>query len=134
LLADVLALSGQRDEALAVLDEVLEFSHATGACWMDAELHRKKGELFAACTDSDDIQAEREFCQAIEIARSQSAKLFELRAATSLARLWSVKGRYTAAQELLRPTYTWFSEGADTPDLLEARSLLAELDVTFSAA
>jgi predicted ATPase len=127
LLADVLALSGQQDEALAVLNDVLEFSRATGACWMDAELHRKKGELLLASALGNGAEAEREFRHAIDIAHNQSARLFELRAATSLARLWSVRGRCAAARELLWPIYAWFSERGDIPDLLEARALLAEL-------
>ena len=115
LLADVLAWSGQRDEALAVLDEVLEFSRATGACWMDAELHRKKGELLLARTGIDDAQAEQEFLRALDIARDQSARLFELRAATSLARLWSASGRRAAAQELLRPITCLVQRGDGRP-------------------
>ncbi|HME25821.1 MAG TPA: AAA family ATPase [Acetobacteraceae bacterium] len=134
LLSDILALSGQRDEALAMLDEVLEFSRATGACWLDAELLRKKGELLLASAGGNDAQAEQEFRHAIDIARSQSAKLFELRAATSLARLWSDQGRRATARELLRPIYGWFSQGADTPDVREARSLLVELDEAPSPA
>ena len=134
LLADVLALSGQRDEALVVLDEVLEFSHATGACWMDAELHRKKGELLLARTGPDDARAEQELCQAISIAREQSAKLFELRAGSSLARLWSARGRRAAAQDLVGSTLAWFGEGTDVPDVLEARELLAGLGAMSSPA
>ena len=127
LLADVLALSGQYDEALAVLDEILEFSRATGACWMDAELHRKKGELLLARTGIDGAQAEQEFRHALDIARDQSAKLLELRAATDLARLWSANGRRTGAVELLRPITAWFDERTDVPDVREARALLAKL-------
>jgi class 3 adenylate cyclase/tetratricopeptide (TPR) repeat protein len=134
LLSDVLALSGRRAEALAMLEEVLEFSRATSACWLDAELHRKKGELLLARTDTDAAQAEQEFRQAIDIARNQAARLFELRAVTSLARLWSVRGRRAEALELLRPIHDWFSEGADIPDVQEARALLVDLDATPSSA
>jgi class 3 adenylate cyclase/tetratricopeptide (TPR) repeat protein len=129
LLTDILALSGRRDEAFAMLEEVLQFSRDTEARWLDAELHRKKGELLIACSDTEPAQAEQEFRQAIDIARKQSARLFELRAATSLARLWSVGGRREAALELLRPLYAWFGEGADIPDLREAREVLAGPDV-----
>jgi tetratricopeptide (TPR) repeat protein len=132
LLADVLALSGQRDEALAVLDEVLEFSRATGACWMDAELHRKKGELLLARTGTDDARAEQEFCQAISIAREQSAKLLELRAATSLARLRSDRSSGAAAAELLRPLLAWFNDGPEIPDVRDARAVLADLGTMSS--
>ena len=71
-------------------------------------------------------QAEQEFRHAIDIARHQSAKMFELRAATALARLWSVRGRRAAAQELLRPFHTWLRDQADVPDVREARELLAD--------
>jgi predicted ATPase len=134
LLVDVLALLGQRDEALAVLDEVLEFSRATGACWMDAELHRKKGELLLACAHGNDALAEQEFRHAINIARNQSARLFELRATTGLARLWSAQDRRSAAYELLRPICAWFDETAEVPDIREARLLLAELATALSSA
>jgi class 3 adenylate cyclase/tetratricopeptide (TPR) repeat protein len=130
LLSDILALSGRRAEALAMLEDVLAFSRSTEAWWLDAELHRKKGELLLACSDTGAAQAEQEFYQAIDIARKQSARLFELRAATSLARLWSVGGRREAALELLRPLYSWFDEGADISDLREAREVLAGQDGT----
>ena len=83
LLTDILALSGRRDEALALLDEVPEFSGKTGARWLDAELHRRKGELILASENSDTEQAEQAFRQAIDIGREQSARLFESRAATA---------------------------------------------------
>ena len=134
LLSDILALSGRRVEALAMLDEVLEFSRSTRACWLDAELHRKKGELLLEGINTDAAQAEQELCQAIRIARDQSAKLFELRASTSLARQWSARGRHAAAQETLRPTLAWFDEAVDTPDLRDARELLTRLDATLSPA
>jgi class 3 adenylate cyclase/tetratricopeptide (TPR) repeat protein len=134
LYSDVLALSGRCGEALAMVEEVLEFSRGTQACWLDAELHRKKGELLLAGTDADAAQAEQEFGYAIDIARNQAAKLFELRAATSLARLWSMQGRRVVADELLRPIYARFGEGADIPDVREARELLEGLDVASSTA
>jgi class 3 adenylate cyclase/tetratricopeptide (TPR) repeat protein len=127
LLSDALALAGRRDEALAMLDEVLRFSRETDAGWLDAELHRKKGELLASL-DADAGQAEQEFLQAIDIAHDQSARLFELRAAVGLARLCSARGRQAAARDLLRRIYAWFGEGTDVPDVQEARALLAEMD------
>ena len=134
LLADVLAMSGQREEALAMLDEVLAFSRATGACWMDAELHRKKGESLLALRGTSDAGAEQEFRHALDIARNQSAKLFELRAATGLARLWSTQGKLDQARDLLRSICAGFAQGVETPDLREARLLLAELAGTLPAA
>jgi tetratricopeptide (TPR) repeat protein len=129
LLTDILALSGRRDEALALLDDVLEFSGKTGARWLDAELHRRKGELILASENSDTEQAEQAFRQAIDIGREQSARLFELRAATSLARLLLARGKPATARQLLQPLLTWFSEAADLPDVREASALLAELEV-----
>ena len=72
-------------------------------------------------------EAEALFHQALEIARRQEAKTFELRAATSLARLWQRQGKRDAAHDLLAPLYAWFTEGFDTRDLIEAKALLAEL-------
>jgi class 3 adenylate cyclase/tetratricopeptide (TPR) repeat protein len=128
LMSDVLVLLGRHGEALTMLEQVLEFSRQTEACWLVAELHRKKGELLLACAETNSAWAEQEFRQAIDIARSQSAKLFELRAATNLARLWSVQGRRAAAQTLLQPVHAWFTERPEIPDVRESRALLATLD------
>jgi tetratricopeptide (TPR) repeat protein len=133
LLADVLALSGQHEEALAGIDEVLTFSRATGACWMDAELHRKKGELILSLNDQDEAQAQQEFYHAIEIARDQSAKLFELRAATSLARLWSKQGKLGQGRDLLKPRCAELVQDVKFADLLDARSLLEQLGENLTA-
>jgi predicted ATPase len=78
-------------------------------------------------TGHDPAAAEHCFCQAIEFAREQSGKFWELRAAISLARLWREQGKRHAARDLLVPTYGWFAEGFDTPVLKEAKALLAEL-------
>ena len=75
----------------------------------------------------DEAHAEASFQNAIEIARRRSARLLELRAATSLARLWRRQGKRTAARALLTPVYGWFTEGFDTPDLMEAKALLDEV-------
>jgi class 3 adenylate cyclase/tetratricopeptide (TPR) repeat protein/energy-coupling factor transporter ATP-binding protein EcfA2 len=128
LLSDILTLSSQHAEALAMLDEVLEFSRNTRACWLDAELHRKKAELLLLGEVVDVARAEQEFRQAIDVARQQSAKLFELRAAIGLARLWSKQGQRARARELLHPLSAWFSKTRDIPDVREARALLAGLD------
>jgi predicted ATPase len=74
----------------------------------------------------DDGAAEASFCEAISIAKHQSAKTFELRAATSMARLWCDQGKRKQARELLAPVYGWFTEGFDTRDLKEAKALLEE--------
>jgi predicted ATPase len=90
-----------------------------------AELHLRKGELLLALSVAD--KAERSFREALAVARDQSAKLWELRAAISLARLWRNQGKRDEARELLAPVYGWFSEGFDTPDLKDAKALLDEL-------
>ena len=94
----------------------------------EAELHRLGGKLRLARDPAVASQvAERSFLHAIDIARAQQAKSWELRAATSLARLWGEQGRRTEAQELLAPIYGWFTEGFDTADLKEAKELLDHL-------
>ena len=127
LLADALSLVGQCEEALASLHEGLAVTACTGEAWFDAELHRLRGELLLKPHEPDPLQAEQELRTAIDIARGQSAKLFELRAATSLARLWSGQGRRAEARELLARVYGWFTEGFASLDLQQARSVLADL-------
>ena len=117
LLSDILALSGRRAEALALLDEVLEFSRKTGARYLDAELYRRKGELLLTYANGNADRAEQAFRQAIEVAREQSARLFELRAATSLARVLLARGNPEAARELLRPLLVWFSDATHLADV-----------------
>jgi predicted ATPase len=99
LMSDVLAWAGRPSEAMATLNEALALSASTGIRWFGAELHRRKGQLQL----SDSAVAEQEFRRAIEIARNQSAKLFELRASVSLARLWLQQARRASAQALLAP-------------------------------
>jgi len=89
--------------------------------------NRLHGEFLLQGNEPDPVQAERELRAAIGVARSQSAKLFELRAATSLARLWSGQGRRAEARELLAPVYDWFAEGFGSVDLQKTRAVLAEL-------
>ena len=116
-------------EALAKIEEVLEFSRRTGASWLDAELHRKKGELLLVVADADGAQAEQEFACAINIARKQAAKLLELRAATTLARLWAIQGKRSSAQVLLQPICAQFGKDVDVPDVRDANALLADTKV-----
>ena len=92
-----------------------------------AEAYRLQGELLQRQAVPDAAQAEACFHQALAIARRQQAKSWELRAATSLARLWQRQGKRAEARELLAPVYGWFTEGFDTADLQEARALLEEL-------
>jgi predicted ATPase len=95
-------------------------------------LHRKRGELLLAGTEADGAQAEQEFGRAIEIARDQAAKLFELRAATSLARVWSNQGKRREAQQLLQPICSEFGPVGAIRDVLEADALLADLQLDSS--
>src|SRR6185436_1233401 len=94
--------------------------------WWDAELHRVRGELLLA-SGADPDEGEAAYTRAIEIARTQQARSLELRAATSLARLWRTQGRAEDARRLLQSLYSWFTEGFDTMDLREAKALLDEL-------
>ena len=124
-LAEGLARHGDRAAALAALREGSETACATGEHMWDAELHRLAGTVLLAENQLDEAQASLR--QAIRIAQAQQAKSLELRAATSLARLWGEKGRRAEARDLLAPVYGWFTEGFETPDLKEAKTLLDEL-------
>jgi predicted ATPase len=124
LLAAAYEIAGQVEESLAVLDDALQIAERTGEHWVSAELYRRKGHLLLRQGHS---AAERFYCRAMSIAEAQGAKLWELRAAVSLARLWGDQGRRAEARDLLAPVYNWFTEGFDTPDLKEAKTLLDEL-------
>ena len=93
----------------------------------EGEIPRLKGELLLACSAEHATEAETCFLQALDIARRQQAKSWELRTAMSLARLWQQQGKRDEARELLVPIYGWFTEGFDTVDLQEAKALLEEL-------
>jgi DNA-binding SARP family transcriptional activator len=126
LLARACAAAGQPEEGLEAIEQGLTESLHNNERWWDAELHRLRGKLI--WTLNAELEAvESAFRRAIEIAQSQQAKSLELRAATSLARLWQATARPEAARELLAPLYAWFSEGFDTPDLQKAQALIAEL-------
>jgi predicted ATPase len=127
LLADAYRKEGQVKEGLMVIIEELDRTQITGERYYDAELHRVKGELFLRQTGADEDQAETCFRKALEVARSQSAKSLELRAAMSLSRLWQRQGKREEARQLLAEVYGWFTEGFDTADLKAAKALLDEL-------
>ncbi len=149
LLAEAYGKVGQTEEGLAVLAEALATVDKTGGHFSEAELYRLKGQLMLQSQSSPrqvktgqdksedtgpqpptpDPQAEVEACflKAIDIARRQQAKSLELRAATSLARLWQQQGKKTEAHHLLSEIYGWFTEGFDTADLQDAKALLDEL-------
>jgi predicted ATPase len=126
LLAQIYGSGGQSDAGLAVLDEALAVSAQHGEQWWNAELHRLRGELLLA-QGANEADAEAAFQQALVIAREQGARSLELRAATSLGRLWQQQGRADLARPLLSDIYTWFTEGFDTPDLQAALALLEVL-------
>jgi class 3 adenylate cyclase/predicted ATPase len=127
LLAEALALAGKIEEGLAALDDALATAAVSGVRGWDAEIHRLRGALTARLPYPDPAKAEEAFRTALAIAREQGTRGYELRAATSLARLWRDRGRRTEARELLAPLYGWFTEGFDTADLKEAKALLDEL-------
>jgi predicted ATPase len=125
LLARAHEIVGQIEEAATQLDDAMQIVEKTGERWFEAELYRHKGQLLLR--QGHTKAAEELYRKALSIAREQEAKLWELRAATSLARLRRDQGRRAEAHDLLAPVYSWFTEGFDTPDLKEARALLDEL-------
>ncbi len=127
-LAEVLAAGGQPDKALDVLDTALEIADHAEERLFEAELYRLKGEqLILARGSGAVVKAEKLFLQSLEIARKQNARSWELRTATTLARLWLQQDRADEARNLLQPVYDWFTEGFDTVDLIEAKALLTSL-------
>jgi predicted ATPase len=126
LLAGACEIAGQMEDALTHLDDALQIVERTAERWFAAELNRHKGQLLLRQGHSE--AAEELYRKALSIAVEQEAKLWELRAAVSLARLHRDQGRHTEARDLLAPVYGWFTEGFDTPDLKEAKVLLDELE------
>jgi predicted ATPase len=124
LLARACEIAGQAEEAVTLLKtpQIVEGRER----WFVAELNRQKGRLLLRQGHSD--SAEELYRKALSIAEEQGAKLWELRAAASLARLRRDQGRRAEARDLLAPVYGWFTEGFDTPDLKEAKALLDTLD------
>jgi predicted ATPase len=143
ILAEAHGNVGQVHEGLQVLTEALDVIHATRERAWEAELYRIKGELLLksraqdressvqqnekARVASPESEAEACFREAMEIARRQEAKSWDLRAAMSLGRLWRSQGKEAEARQLLAEAYGWFTEGFDTPDLKDAKALLDEL-------
>jgi predicted ATPase len=125
LLARACGIADQMEEAAALLDDASQIAERTGERWFAAELNREKGQLLLRQGHPE--AAEESYCKALSLAEEQEAKLWELRAAESLARLRRDQGRRGEARDLLAPVYGWFTEGFDTPDLQEAKALLDEL-------
>jgi predicted ATPase len=143
LLAESLEKVGQAEEGLQVIEEALTMADEHGERVYEAELYRLKGELVLnaerrmmnterqtgkeTAVQARVQEVEQYFHTAIDIARHQEAKSWELRAASSLARLWKQQGKTTEARDLLTPVYDWFTEGFDTADLKDAQALLDTL-------
>jgi class 3 adenylate cyclase/tetratricopeptide (TPR) repeat protein len=128
LLAEAYGKGGQADTAHRVVEEALALIQQTRESWWEAELYRLKGEGLCVLSSYTHPGVEPCFQYALRVARRQQAKVLELRATMSLARLWQQQGKRDDARELLAPIYGWFTEGFDTVDLQEARALLEELE------
>jgi class 3 adenylate cyclase/tetratricopeptide (TPR) repeat protein len=127
LLAELCERTNRPDEAWEALRTASELVEATGERWFEPEVHRMRGEWLLAHRRHEQDQAEASFRRAHVLARQQGAKLWELRAATSLGRLWLSQGKRSDAYALLTPTYGLFTEGFNTPDLTEAKTLIDAL-------
>ena len=128
LLAKASAQVGQHEDGRETFGHsVVAVLNDTGERRWEAEVYRLKGEVLLARSVEHDAEAETCFRQALDIARQQQAKSWELRAAMSLSRLWQRQGKRDAARQLLANVYGWFTEGFETADLWEAKALLEEL-------
>jgi predicted ATPase len=114
-------------EALDVLDQALARVNQLQERWFEAHLLQLKGQALLVLSPEHAAEAETCYQQALAVARKQGARLWELRAAVSLARLWAGQGEQRKAHDLLAPIYGWFTEGFETVDLIEAKALLDEL-------
>jgi predicted ATPase len=128
VLADTEAGARQHRQALLHLDEAIRWGRQSGERWYEAELLRRKGEFLVALPGPALVEAEDNLRVAIEVAREQEARMWELRAATSLARLWAEQSDRQKAHDLLAPVCGWFTEGFDTADLKDAKALLEQTD------
>ena len=127
MLASAHADAGQFDDAWRCIGAAMTAMQATKERWCEAEAHRVAGEIALKSPQRDEAKAQAYFEHSLTIARAQHAKSWELRAATSLARLLSCQGKRKMARDLLAPIYDWFTEGFNTSDLRKAKALLREL-------
>jgi predicted ATPase len=127
LLARACGELGQFDEAWSYIGEAMTAVETTKETWYEADVHRIAGEVALMSPERDAAKGEACFDCALEIARAQQAKSFELRSAMSMARLWRDQGKREEARELLAPVYAWFTEGFDALDLKQAKALLDKL-------
>jgi predicted ATPase len=126
-LADMHAKDGENECALSIVDGILaKVGDLTGRAW-ESELHRQRAQIILALNPSNIREAESHLKKSIEVARAQSAKSFELRAATSLAELCRTQRKLDEARALLEPICRWFDEGAETADIKRARDAVSEL-------
>ena len=126
-LANAYAELGKFDDAWRCIDEASMAMETTKEKWCEAEVNRMSGEIVLRSPNGTRRKQKSIFERALDVARQQQAKSWELRAAMSLARLWRDQGKPQQARELLAPVYGWFTEGFDTRDLKEAKALLEEL-------
>jgi predicted ATPase len=126
-LARAYAELGQFDDAWQSIDETMTAVETTKERWWEAEVYRTAGEIALMLPEPDAAKAEVYFERALAVARDQKAKSWELHAAMSMARLWRDQGKRGQARDLLAPIYGWFTEGFDTLDLKQAKTLLEEL-------
>jgi predicted ATPase len=127
-LARAYAELGQFDDAWCTIGDAMTAMQTTKESWYEAEVQRMAGEIALKSLEPDAVKAEAYFERALAVARQQQqAKSWELRAATSMARLWRDRGKRDEARDLLAPIYGWFTEGFDTLDLKQAKTLLEEL-------
>jgi predicted ATPase len=126
LLAEAYRQAGMVSEGLAIVEEALALIRATGCVMDEPEFHRLRGELLLMRGGAE-TEVEDCFRHAIEVARRQQARSWELRATTSLCRLWQKQGKESEARPVLAAIYGWFTEGFGTRDLQEAKALLDEL-------
>jgi class 3 adenylate cyclase/predicted ATPase len=127
LIADAYGAAGRIDDGFRALDEAVDWERRNDERLYAAEVRRIRGELLLAQDVPDPAQAEGCFQEALTVARDQQAKSWELRAATSMARMWLQQNRIEEARALLAPVYAWFTEGFDTADLIDAKALLEQL-------
>jgi predicted ATPase len=133
LLAEACGNAGKAEEGLSLLAEAQDLADGRQERWWQAELHRLKGELILKRSGAhnsrptDENEAEECFRQALAVAKAQKARSLELRAAMSLSRLWRTQSKHSEARQVLEEAFAFFTEGFDTPDLLEAKEQLKQL-------
>jgi len=132
-LANIYAKLDRFDDAWRYMSEAMMAIETTQERWFEAEANRMAGQIALLSPEPNAAKAQAYFERALQCARQQQAKSWELRAAMSMARLWCDQGKPQQARELLAPIYGWFTEGFDTRDLKDAKALLEELQSPVAA-